>query len=41
MKKGTTLVDSINKPQYGGTMNLRIESNILTFDPNDSSSRYL
>jgi peptide/nickel transport system substrate-binding protein len=31
---------SINKPQYGGTMNLRIDSNIVTFDPNDKSFRY-
>ena len=32
--------EKLNKPQYGGTMNLRIDSDIVTFDPNDKSFRY-
>ena len=40
MKKNTASMDKLDKPQYGGTMNLRIDSDIVTFDPNDKSFRY-
>jgi peptide/nickel transport system substrate-binding protein len=40
MKKKDESGTSSTKPQYGGTMNLRIDSNIVTFDPNDKSFRY-
>ena len=32
--------EKISKPQYGGTMNLRIDSDIMAFDPNDHSFNY-
>ena len=35
-----TADEKLGMPQYSGIMNLRIDSNILTFDPYDSSSRY-
>ena len=40
MKKRTGSEDIHSKPQYGGTMNLRIDSDIVTFDPNDKSFHY-
>ena len=40
MKKENASENKISKPQYGGKMNLRIDSNIVTFDPNDKSFRY-
>ena len=40
MKKGTAGTIKFGKPQYGGTMNLRIDSNIVTFDPNAKSFNY-
>ena len=40
MKKRATRENKPKTPQYGGTMNLRIDSDILTFDPDDSSSCY-
>jgi len=40
MKKENASENTISKPQYGGTMNLRIHSEIVTFDPNDSAVRF-
>jgi len=36
-EKETESEDAQNIPQYGGTMNLRIDSDIMTFDPNARS----
>ena len=40
MKKATPEERKFSKPEYGGTMNLRIDSNIVTFDPNAKSFNY-
>ena len=32
--------DTLSKPQYGGTMTMRIDSDIVSFDPNDKASRF-
>ena len=40
MKEKTASGDKLSTPQYGGTMNLRSNSEILTFDPNDKAFRY-
>jgi peptide/nickel transport system substrate-binding protein len=40
MKKITESADKLNTSQYGGIMSLRIDSDIVTFDPNDKSSRF-
>jgi ABC-type transport system substrate-binding protein len=40
VKNESTDMDRLNKPQYGGTMNLRIDSDIMAFDPNARSFRY-
>ena len=40
MKKTTEKVNKLNNPQYGGTMNLRIDSDIMAFDPNARSFNY-
>ena len=38
--KNITEKEKINKPQYGGTMNLRIDSDIMAFDPIEASFNY-
>jgi hypothetical protein len=40
VKKKPESEDAQNIPQYGGTMNLRIDSDIMTFDPNARSFNY-
>ena len=40
MKKKAIAEDKLNKPQYGGTMTLRIDSDIMAFDPNARSFNY-
>jgi peptide/nickel transport system substrate-binding protein len=40
MKKEPAVEEKFGKPHYGGTMNLRVDSDIVTFDPNDKASRY-
>ena len=37
--KGKAAIDQSEKPQYGGTMTLRINSNIMIFDPYDHPLR--
>jgi len=38
--KKTTAPEQAVKPQYGGTMNLRIDSDIMAFDPIEASFNY-
>ena len=40
MKEETAGAIKLDKPRYGGTMNLRIDSDIVTFDPNAKSFNY-
>ena len=40
MNKASAKVNMPDEPQNGGTMNLRIDSNVVTFDPNAKSFNY-
>ena len=40
MKNKNASGDNFGTPQYGGTMNLQVDSDIVTFDPNDKAVRF-